>query len=441
MRTLLESDAARRALACLAAWVALATPPGVAADAPPPSQAALPGSTVPAAATPGAVVAIGGGLRNDNHAVWSRLVSLAGGPGARFVVLPTASSDPVAAGAEAVAALAAHGAEAEALPVSPRAGGVDPAQAVRDPELVARIRAARGVYFTGGAQEYIVDALQPGGEATPMLEAIREVLARGGAVAGTSAGAAVMSAVMFRDPPVVATVMKGSLRPGLDVDRGLGFVGPTLFVDQHFLRRGRLGRALPLMQSRGIEVGIGIEEDTAAVVRGDEIEVIGPGGVLFVDLGEATIDPGRGAFNIAGVRLTYLADGDRFDVRTRVLTPAPDKLKGQRIEPAASGFRPYYPDTPFLLDVLGEGAVLKAMTYMVDGPAATVRGLAYDAGPDAAAPRDLGFEFRFSRTRDTVGWFASVNDVESYTVANVRLDVVPVRVAAPLYRDWPKRAR
>jgi cyanophycinase len=117
----------------------------------------------------GAVVAIGGGLRDDNHAVWSRLVALAGGPGARFVVLPTASSTPVSAGAEAVAALAAHGAKAEALPVSPRLEGTEVTRAVRDPDLVAKVRAARGVFFTGGAQEYIVDALQPGGEATPML--------------------------------------------------------------------------------------------------------------------------------------------------------------------------------------------------------------------------------------------------------------------------------
>jgi cyanophycinase len=249
-----------------------------------------------------------------------------------------------------------------------------------------------------------------------------------------------MSAVMFRDPPVVPTVMKGSLREGKDIDRGLGFVGPALFVDQHFLRRGRLGRALPLMQARGYEIGIGIEEDTAAVVRGSSIEVIGPGGVLFVDLGKATTDPRRGAFNLAGARLTFLADGDRFDLRTRTLTPAPAKLQGQRLDPAASGFRPYYEDTPFLLDVLGEGAVLKAMTYMVDGPSAVVSGLAYDAGPAAAPPRDLGFEFRFSRTPETIGWYASVNDVESYTVANVRLDVEPVQVAQPLFRDWPQPA-
>ena len=59
--------------------------------------------------------------------------------------------------------------------MSPRLEGIDVAAAVRDPELIGRVSAARGVYFTGGAQERIVDTLQPGGRATPLLEAIREL--------------------------------------------------------------------------------------------------------------------------------------------------------------------------------------------------------------------------------------------------------------------------
>jgi cyanophycinase len=417
----------------LAALASALVPTGASADSP----AGVPAAPASPMVPHGTVIAIGGGLRDDNDAVWSRIVALAGGANSRFVVFATASSAPESAAAAAVAALAAHGARAEPVPVSPLLDGVDVGRAVRDPALLATVRAARGVFFTGGAQERIVDALQPGGEDTPMLEAIRGVLANGGVVAGTSAGAAVMSRIMFRDPPDVLTVMKGSLRDGKDVDRGLCLAGPDLFVDQHFLRRGRIGRLLALMQARGLKVAIGIEEDTAALLSGDEVEAVGPGGVLFVDLRAATTDPMRGAFNVSGARLTYVADGDRIDVRSGTLVPSDEKLAGQRLDPGAPGFRPYFEDTPFLLDVLGDGAVLKAMTYMVDGPAATIRGLAYDARPDAAAPRDLGFEFRFSRRPDTVGWYASVDDTESYSVANVRLDVVPVRVAEPLYTDWP----
>jgi cyanophycinase len=390
-------------------------------------------SPVPAT---GAVVAIGGALRYDNAPVWSRLVALAGGPGARFVVLATASENPERSAALAVAALEAHGAKAEPLPVAPRLAGVDLEQATRDPQLIARVAAARGVFFTGGAQERIVDTLRPGGRATPLLEAIHDVLRRGGVIAGTSAGAAVMSRVMFRDATDVLAVMKGALRDGHEVDCGLGLAGPDLFVDQHFLARGRLGRMLPLMQSRGLRTGLGIEEDSAAILRGGQVEVVGAGGALFVDLADATTDAQLGAFNIAGARLTYLGDGDRLDLRTRALSPAAVRARGTRVEPGAAGFAPYLEERPFFMDVLADGAVLRSMTYALDGPSAEVRGLAFDARPEAAAPRDLGFEFRFSRVPGTSGWFSSALGTEAYTIENVRLDVVPVKVAQPLYRAW-----
>jgi cyanophycinase len=413
---------------------------GARADAMPlhprPVAAATAAAATPATDTPGAVVAIGGALRYDNAAVWSRLVELAGGPGARFVVLATAAGNPERSAAGAVAALEAHGARAEHLPVAPRLEDIDLERAVRDPQLIARVAAARGVYFTGGAQERIVDTLQAGGHASPLLEAIRDLLARGGVVAGTSAGAAVMSHVMFRDATDVLAVMKGRMRDGQEVDRGLGFAAPELFVDQHFLRRGRLGRMLPLMQARGLELGLGVEENSAVVLRGPSVEVVGDGGALFVDLAQATTDPRLGAFNLSGARLTYLGDGDRLDLRTRAITPAASRSRGTRVDPGAKDFQPYFEDTPFLLDVLADGAVLRAMTHALDGPAPELRGLAFDARPDAAAPRDLGFEFRFSRGPETTGWFTADLGDEAYTVANVRLDVTPVRVAQPLYRAW-----
>lgn len=423
-----------RALAAgvLALIACIACVPGVraqhAADASPAK------STVPAST--GAVVAIGGALRYDNGAVWSRLVALAGGAGARYVVLGTASANPARSVERVIAALEAHGAKAEHIPVAPQLPGIDLAQAVRDPERIARVRAARGVFFTGGAQERIVDTLQPLGEATPLLAAIREVLDRGGVIAGTSAGAAVLSQVMFRDAPDLLGAMKGRLRPGHEVDRGLGFAAPGLFIDQHFLRRGRLGRMLPLMQSQGLGLGIGIEENSAAILRGRELEIVGNGGALVVDLAGARSDPGLGAFNVTGVRLTYLGDGDRLQLDTRVVVPSAAKRQGTRIDPRAKEFEPSLEDTPFLLDVLGDGAVLRGMQYALDGPRPELLGLAFDARPEAQSPRDLGFGFRFYRGPDTAGWFTSAFGDEAYTVENVWLDVRPVKVARPLYRDW-----
>jgi cyanophycinase len=388
-----------------------------------------------AAGVRGPAVPIGGALRDDNAAVWTRLVELAGGQGARFVVLATASGDPEAAARGTIAALNAHGAVAEALPVAPELKGVDLAAAVRDPALIDKVHAANGVFFTGGDQGRIVDTLRPGGVESPLLLAIRELQQRGGVVAGTSAGAAIMSRTMFRDPASVVTLLKGPMRPGQDFDAGLGFAHSDLFVDQHFLARGRLGRMLPLMQAQGMTLGLGVEEDSAAVLQGDSIEVLGAG-ALLVDLSGASTAPTLGAFNISDARLTFLGHGDRYDLRTRTLTPSPAKLAGQRIDPRATDFKPYNADAPFALDVLGPGVVLATMTRIVDGKATEARGLAFDASPDAPAPRDLGFEFRFSRRDDTLGWYDPVASADAYTLANVRLDVVPVRVAQPLFKPW-----
>jgi cyanophycinase len=384
----------------------------------------------------GPAVAIGGALRDDNAAVWSRLVELAGGPGARFVVLATASGDPEAAARGTIAALTAQGALAEHLRVAPELKGVDLRQAVRDPALIDKVRAANGVFFTGGEQGRIVDTLRPDGVESPLLVAIRELQQRGGVVAGTSAGAAIMSRTMFRDPASVITLMKGPMRPGQDFDAGLGFAQSDLFVDQHFLRRGRLGRMLPLMQAHGMTLGIGVEEDSAAVLRGDQVEVLGIGGALLVDLTEAATDAKLGAFNLSNAKLTYLGHGDRYDLRTRTLTPARAKLDGQLIDPRASDFKPYQEDAPFALDVLAAGVVLQRMVSIVDGRATESRGLAFDASPNPPAPRDQGFEFRFSRRADTLGWYDPVASGDAYTLANIRLDVVPVRVAQPLFGPW-----
>ena len=232
----------------------------------------------------GTAIPIGGALKSDNDEVWQRIVSLAGGKGARFVVFGTASEDPEASARQAVEMLQRRGAIAEALPVAPKFSWVDLNKVVRDPALIAKVRAAKGVFFTGGSQERIVDVLMPGGHPTPMLDAIWEVYRKGGVVAGTSAGAAIMSTVMFRDAPSVINILKGKWTDGKQVDRGLGFVGPDLFVDQHFLKRGRFGRMIPLMLAKGYKLGLGVDENTGALIKGKEVEIIGGRGALLVGL-------------------------------------------------------------------------------------------------------------------------------------------------------------
>jgi cyanophycinase len=409
-----------------------------AAPAPAPARpAALEAAADPEPAVRGYAVPIGGALKADNDEVWQRIVQLAGGKGARFVVFGTASEDPEASAKQVVDLLQRRGAVAEALPVAPKFSWVDLTKVVRDPALIAKVKAAKGVFFTGGLQERIVDVLQPGGQSTPMLEAIWEVYRKGGVVAGTSAGAAIMSTIMFRDAPSVINILKGRFADGKQVDRGLGFVGPNLFVDQHFLKRGRFGRMIPLMMVKGYKLGLGVDENTAAVIRGDEIEVIGDRGCLIVDVTDATMDPSMGAFNIQGARLSYLEHGDRYHMRARSTTPSAPKLRGELHDPESPNFKPYYTDDVFHLDMLGDSTISGAMSRLIDSVRKEVKGLAFDVLPRTNDPlAELGFLFRVYKGSDSLGWSTEEFGGEQFTVTNLYLDITPVRLPMPLYGGW-----
>ncbi len=387
--------------------------------------------------TAGYAVLIGGGLKADNEAVWNRLVGLAGGRGARFVVFGTAAGDPEGAAGQIVEALQKYGAIAEAIPAAPELKDTDTAFAVRDPILIAKTRAARGVFFAGGAQGRIKDTLAPGGKNTPLLDAIWDVYRKGGVVAGTSAGAAIMSRIMFRDGRDIMKILKGELRDGVEMDQGLGFVGPSLFVDQHFLRRGRIGRMLPLMLAKNYRVGLGVDENSAAVVHDDEIEVLGGTGALLVDLSDAASNPELRVFNLHNARLSYLDDGDRYDLRTRALTPSAEKLAGRRVDPNAANFSPYYQGEKFYIDILSDTTIVTAMRHLLSSDRQTLKGLAFNPTPvtNDSQP-DLGFEFQLRKGTDSLGWYAGGPGGAGYTIANIYLDVSPVRVRQPLYTSW-----
>jgi cyanophycinase len=385
------------------------------------------------------VAAIGGGLRYDNTPVWQRLVDAAGGPDkARFVVLPTASEIPQQRGEQVLQVLRIHGASAELIPLAPNWPGLD-AQAVRDdPAQVARIAAANAVFFTGGSQGRIVDLLQPGGEPTPMLQAIRGVLARGGLIAGTSAGAAILSRQMFRDAPRVLDVLAGQLRPGQEIDRGLGFVPDDLFIDQHVLKRGRLGRMLPMMQRAGFPLGLGVADNSAVLIHPDgDLEVLGETGALLVDLREARRDPALPGFNLQGARLSYLEAGDRHSLKRAVSTIAAGKQPATAT-PADPLVRPVAGP-----DLLADSGVSRALEALLESGASrlvAVSRVAAAAAPSASgasavpapattAARPAAFEFRLIRDGQTRAWRgAGAEGRPGFSVERLRIDV---QVAEP----------
>ena len=389
----------------------------------------------------GIVVPMGGAVRFSNDAVRQKLVELSGGKGARWVVIPTSSRNPVKNGQRAADELRRRGAETEVLPIAPMWPGetLETARrAAADPALVAKIRAANGVFFTGGAQERYVDTLAPGGVESPVLKAVREVQARGGVIAGTSAGTAIMSQTMFRDAQNALNTMKGQLREGKEVDVGFGFLGPDLFIDQHFLRRGRFGRMLALMIAKGYRIGLGVDEDTAAVIRGLEIEIVGVSGALLMDLREAEIIPAGGAVNVRNVRVSYLDKGDRYDLAKMQAEASATKRGEIELKFGASGFAGEYENSrSSYTDMLGDSALPRALAQLVDGRDEVVKGLAFDATPRASDPfPDMGFEFTLRRDAKTRGWYSGADGAEDYSVFNARLDVRPIRMANPIYKAW-----
>lgn len=385
-----------------------------------PALAAVPG------AVPGPVIAIGGALRADNDAVWGTVVALAGGPKARFLVVGAASEDPARAAGTAVAILRRHGAQAEFLPLpTPSPGRTRGRTQVEG--LVRQIEAATGLFFTGGAQERITAAVGNG----PLLAAMQALHQRGGTIAGTSAGAAVMSEDMFADPPATLDVLKGGMGQARTLGRGLGFAGPGVFVDQHFLRRGRIGRLLPAQWAVGDRLGIGVDEDTAAILQGGVLRVAGSSGVLVADVGEAVSVASEGPFGLRGIRLHLLHQGDAMVLDTGVVQPGPGRTP---VPPEGdSGGRDAPLRDRFFPDILGQGALTGALDRIAQGGVREVVGLAFDPTEGTPNPR-LGFEFRLSRTPRSMTWSDPAGGM--VTVSGVRLDVLPVRMAEPLYRPW-----
>jgi cyanophycinase len=171
------------------------------------------------------------------------------------------------------------------------------------------------VFFTGGGQLRITT--QFGG--TQLCEQIQEFYRKGGTIAGTSAGASVMS-----DTMVVSGDADSSHRVGANLlmAPGLGYIKDVI-IDQHFAERGRIGRLLGAVAQNPRLLGVGIDENTAIVVeKENRVKVLGEGAVYIVDGRQVTStnmddDNEDQTLSIFNVRLHVLSQGDEFDLWTR----------------------------------------------------------------------------------------------------------------------------
>ncbi|MFS2016893.1 MULTISPECIES: cyanophycinase [unclassified Massilia] len=373
----------------------------------------------------GSLVIIGGNLRPANGPVWERIIQLAGGKGARIAVFASASGTPERSGKSLVERLNSYGAKAFFVPVAVKLSGSNYQAAADDRGLAEAVRNANGAFFAGGDQSRITRALRhEDGSNTRVLDALWDMYRRGGVIAGSSAGAAIMSSTMFGRPRTVLATLKLGVEEGEEITDGLGFVGDDVFIDQHLLVRGRFARMLPAMLKKGYKLGLGIDEDTAMVVLPSrDVEVIGYKGALVLDLSNAIVH--EGAFNVTNVRVSYLDNGDHFNIVTRECTPSDDKADN-KLDPS----RPYYREPLFTADILGNSTVVDLMSKLIDSDQPDAIGITLGS-PNGVQP-DLGFEFRFTRTDDSVGYQSS--SMESYSIYNVRLDIRPILIRRPLYQ-------
>jgi cyanophycinase len=254
---------------------------------------------------------IGGAEDRIGHAVvLRRFVRLAGGRRSRVVVIPTASAFPDEAVAAYTDVFTRLGAATVDMvhPVSRAAAS--------DADLVARVDAATGIFLTGGNQlklsQYIVG--------TALGEAILRAHRRGAVVAGTSAGASIMSLFMISMGDEGVTPRQRSSQ----LTAGLGLL-PDVVVDQHFDQRARYGRLLSIVATSPNLLGLGIDEDTAAeVTDGRGLTVLGTGAVFVVDARGAVSDVPEARRDapllVSGAVVHSLPTGATFDLQTATLT-------------------------------------------------------------------------------------------------------------------------
>ncbi|MGH2739333.1 MAG: cyanophycinase [Actinomycetota bacterium] len=278
------------------------------------SDETAPAPRRPAVAGRGPVILIGGAEdKRRERTILTRFVELAG-PDAKVAIIATAS-DRGAAGikyyGELFRELGAE--ETEGARPLTREEADDPATS----RLVDR---ATAVFLTGGNQIRLTSVVA----GTRLADALFRAHDRGATIAGTSAGASALPSHML------AYGRKGEVPKHrmVHIAAGLGIVDGVV-VDQHFEQRGRLGRLVAAVaQSPGL-IGVGLDEDTAAIVWADRtLEVVGRGAVTIVDGSrmqtDAHVTKGHRPMLVSGVVMHSLPDGYRFDLRTRTLAPIAD---------------------------------------------------------------------------------------------------------------------
>lgn len=181
------------------------------------------------------------------------------------------------------------------------------------PDKLDSVRNAKLIYITGGDQNRFMGVVR----GTEIEKAIQSAFARGAVVSGTSAGAAVMSKVMVTGNelkhPDYASTFKSIEPENIETKDGLGLI-TTAIIDQHFVRRSRFNRLISAVIEFPTLAGIGIDEATAIVVKGKDIEVVGDSQVIVIRNTKKDKVIRNGKLGASGLSMSVYLPGDKFKI-------------------------------------------------------------------------------------------------------------------------------
>lgn len=362
----------------------------------------------------GHLVIAGGAVSTENKAIYRSITGSMPHADGRIGILPTASGEPELAIQDQIDGFTNAGTpHARLLPIDVTTRNPQDADS---PAVAKKIRSCDAVFFTGGDQARVLDAFKPGGVETEGARALRGVLVRDGVLAGTSAGAALMSSPMIGGGRSETALVKGAIEhvdapegeePGVIVREGMGYF-PYGITDQHFLARGRYGRLVVALEATGVRRGFGVQENCAMHVdlTTHRISPIGDHALTVIDTRDLDSD-GASRRNL---RLSLLSTGDYFDAETGRITHDAGRIPVVARDNGAATL-------PTMPDAWAEDALIAALRELADNPATSV------------TLRSPAFDVTLSedeRTRFVIGDGAKPGNLALGAI-NVRLDIVKAR--------------
>ncbi|MCB0597735.1 MAG: cyanophycinase [Lewinellaceae bacterium] len=260
-----------------------------------------------ASAPAGKLFIIGGGKRPP--ALVQAMVAAAGLDTAGYaIILPMASGEPDSAAYYGIRQFVELGLPAAKFRACNFEKGSYPKAAIDS------LRGARLVYIAGGDQNRFMDVVL----GSPVYEAIHEAYRKGATIAGTSAGAAVMSRRMITGNEYKHPDYTGDFRTieaeNIEMKEGLGLL-PNAIVDQHFIYRMRMNRLMSAALEHPGQACIGIDESTAILVEGNSATVVGDSQVILLRNPGGTGKKENGLLGGRGLELSILLPGEKFDLK------------------------------------------------------------------------------------------------------------------------------